>query len=453
MSKASTGHRTAVSRWQKAAILAPVVVLVAAWSANLGSADEKRDPQSSDLGLPDVPANSVDDPANYTQPPSLDPETFVTDPNHDSTDPDTTAAQASEESANGIPAAALAAYRRTEVVLAQADPACHLPWELVAAIGRVESDHGRHGGSVLGDDGKSRPGIYGIALNGAAGTALVHDSDRGSLDHDRLYDRAVGPMQFIPTTWEIVGVDADGDDVRDPQDIDDAALAAGVYLCAGDNDLATDAGRRAAVYSYNHSEEYVTLVLAIMRAYMAGNYDAVANGLPSNDDVTVEETDQEQDRPKPGQHKPGTHHNGGSTSGNTSGGNNGNGGGSPTPGGGSGGGGGNGGGNGGNGGGSNDDGPLKPVEDTVTTAVDPVGVATRKCTDALAAADIPQTPVRLQQCVDAYLDGGMAAVNNLVSGLLDTLGLDELLGGGSGGSGSGGGGLLGGALGGGRTGR
>ena len=50
-------------------------------------------------------------------------------------------------------------------------------------------------------------------------------------------------MQFIPSTWAVVGVDADGDGERNPQDIDDAALAAAVYLCSGNEDLSTDAGR------------------------------------------------------------------------------------------------------------------------------------------------------------------------------------------------------------------
>ena len=84
-------------------------------------------------------------------------------------------------------------------------------------------------------------------------------------------------MQFIPSTWSGVGVDGDGDGVRNPQDIDDAALATAVYLCSGDEDLSTDAGQRAAVYRYNHSEEYVDLVLSIMRAYSTGDYAAVPN--------------------------------------------------------------------------------------------------------------------------------------------------------------------------------
>ena len=68
-------------------------------------------------------------------------------------------------------------------------------------------------------------------------------------------------MQFIPSTWSVVGVDADGDGERNPQDIDDAALGTAVYLCSGSDDLGTDAGRAAAVYRYNHSQSYVDLVL------------------------------------------------------------------------------------------------------------------------------------------------------------------------------------------------
>ena len=37
------------------------------------------------------------------------------------------------------------------------------------------------------------------------------DTDGGELDKDTVYDRAVGPMQFIPSTWAVVKVDADGD--------------------------------------------------------------------------------------------------------------------------------------------------------------------------------------------------------------------------------------------------
>ena len=121
------------------------------------------------------------------------------------------------------------------------------------------------------------PGIYGVALDGQNNTKAISDSDAGVYDNDTQWDRAVGPMQFIPSTWQVVGVDADDDASRNPQDIDDAALAAAVYLCSGDGDLSTVAGQRAAVYRYNHSDAYVDLVLKIMNAYLEGDFTSVPN--------------------------------------------------------------------------------------------------------------------------------------------------------------------------------
>jgi hypothetical protein len=176
------------------------------------------------------------------------------------------------EARHDIPAPAFSAYQRAAGVLEQAAPDCRLPWTLLAAIGRVESDHGRHGGAVLDDDGVARPYIIGVALDGTGQVAEIRDTDRGRMDGDTVWDRAVGPMQFLPTTWDLVGVDGDGDGVRNPHDIDDAALAAGVYLCAGGGDLTRLADMRAAVFRYNHSESYVSAVMAYERGYRLGRY-------------------------------------------------------------------------------------------------------------------------------------------------------------------------------------
>ena len=181
-------------------------------------------------------------------------------------------------SANGIPSAALAAYQRAETVINAADKTCHLPWQLIAAIGRVESDHGRVNGNSLDTNGLARPGIYGIAARRQARHHPISDTDAGLLDTDAKFDRAVGPMQFIPSTWSVVGVDADGDAERNPQDIDDAALATAVYLCSGNDDLSAEEGQRAAVFRYNHSQSYVDLVLSIMNAYLDGDFTSVPNG-------------------------------------------------------------------------------------------------------------------------------------------------------------------------------
>lgn len=169
--------------------------------------------------------------------------------------------------ASEIPTAALSAYQRAESIILAADESCGIRWQLLAAIGEVESNHGRFGGSALDTDGVATPAIIGLPLNGKSGTRRIVDTDAGEYDGDQKLDRAVGPMQFIPSTWSVVGVDADGDGVRNPQDIDDAALGSAVYLCSGDEDLSTDAGVSEAVFRYNRSNEYVDLVLSLMRQY------------------------------------------------------------------------------------------------------------------------------------------------------------------------------------------
>ncbi len=257
--------------WQKATALVPLALLSGAWTASLAGTSTASADTGDGARLPDgtsIPAEAVKTPASVSAP-------GVIAPGVPAGAADSVIASAST---NGIPAAALAAYQRAAQVINAADPGCHIDWTLIAAIGRVESDHGRYGGNTLTDKGVSSPGIYGIPLDGSNGTAKISDTDAGAIDDDPVVDRAVGPMQFIPSTWSVVGVDGDGDGVRNPQDIDDAALATAVYLCSGNEDLSTAAGQQAAVYRYNHSQKYVDLVLSIMRAYSTGDYSAVPNG-------------------------------------------------------------------------------------------------------------------------------------------------------------------------------
>ena len=188
--------------------------------------------------------------------------------------------QAAGLAADGIPRTALEAYQDAATRESTRHPECHLPWQLPAAIGRVESDHGRFGNAVLYSDGLSAPRIIGIPLDGN-GTALIRDTDHGVLDRDRVYDHAVGPMQFIPSTWRSYGVDANCDGVADPFNVFDAAAAAGDYLCAAGGDLATAHGQQRAVSAYNHSSAYVELVLRIERIYSDGTLDFGAPADPT----------------------------------------------------------------------------------------------------------------------------------------------------------------------------
>ncbi|WP_225438254.1 lytic transglycosylase domain-containing protein [Candidatus Frankia nodulisporulans] len=144
-------------------------------------------------------------------------------------------------------------------------PGCHLRWQLLAGIGRVESGHGV--GRAIATDGTITSAILGPALDGQDGRALVRDTDSGRLDGDRRFDRAVGPMQFIPTTWAWAGRDGSGDGRADPNNVDDAALAAAGYLCGHRHDLAEPVSLRSAILSYNPSDSYVRAVLAWSAAY------------------------------------------------------------------------------------------------------------------------------------------------------------------------------------------
>ncbi|MFG1653791.1 lytic murein transglycosylase [Micromonospora sp. NPDC049275] len=159
-----------------------------------------------------------------------------------------------------IPATAVQAYGYAELVLAQTNRSCALSWTTLAAIGQVESGHGSVNGARLGSDGKALPQIFGPPLDGNGGRMRIIDTDRGALDNDSVFDRAIGPMQFIPTTWEEIGADADNDGRKDPHDLDDAALAAGNYLCKGGRNLSIPGDWWNAILSYNDVRRYAQAV-------------------------------------------------------------------------------------------------------------------------------------------------------------------------------------------------
>ncbi|GAA0215934.1 hypothetical protein GCM10010492_12190 [Saccharothrix mutabilis subsp. mutabilis] len=167
-----------------------------------------------------------------------------------------------------IPARALRAYAVADLIMQSSQPACRVSWATLAGIGRVESIHGTIHGARLGEDGRPSKPIIGIPLDGRPGVKAINDSDGGTLDGDTTWDRAVGPMQFIPTTWAKYAVRANGDgNPPDPQNIDDAALAAARYLCSGGRDLATGQGWWSAVLAYNQSVEYGQKVFSGADAY------------------------------------------------------------------------------------------------------------------------------------------------------------------------------------------
>ena len=179
-----------------------------------------------------------------------------------------------ESSPWSVPDVLLAAYRQA---VAGAPSACHLPVSLLAAIGQVES--GSLAGRSLDATHRAVPAVLGPVLDGA-GTAAIPDTDGGRLDGSSRWDRAVGPMQFIPGTWAVFGVDADGDGRADPQDVYDAAAAAAGYLCDRGRDLGLAVDLRAAILAYNHSTAYLATVLAWQQRFAAsgGGMLPVVNG-------------------------------------------------------------------------------------------------------------------------------------------------------------------------------
>jgi membrane-bound lytic murein transglycosylase B len=169
--------------------------------------------------------------------------------------------------ATGIPLTAMLAYAGAAGGSANVAPDCGLGWNTIAAIGLVESDHGRHDGSVVAEDGAVTPPIYGIVLDGG-NTANIPDTDGGVLDGNTDFDRAIGPMQLIPQTWRSWNIDGSGDNVPDPQNLYDSAFAAANYLCFMGGDLTTEQGWRSAVAAYNSSDEYLAAVATAAQKYL-----------------------------------------------------------------------------------------------------------------------------------------------------------------------------------------
>lgn len=180
----------------------------------------------------------------------------------------------------GIPGIVLQAYELAEQRIGAESPQCELPWFLLAGIGRIESGHAGNGN--VDSSGTTLTPIAGPVLNGTlAGNEVIVDSDGGRLDGDAGHDRAMGPMQFIPSTWASWGSDANGDGKSDPNNIFDATYSAGRYLCAGVTDIMAEETKVSAVMRYNHSAEYAANVLAWATGYATGVTPTDTGPLPA----------------------------------------------------------------------------------------------------------------------------------------------------------------------------
>jgi Transglycosylase SLT domain len=240
--------------------------LVPAWPTSTHRAFSMINPTTPDPDAPAVPGAGVPrtDPSATA---SLPPAGTGTQAPGGSAKPSDLAAWAAPLAGRlGIPLPAMQAYGYAELVTTATQPSCQLRWTTLAGIGKIESNHGQDR-ATLAPDGKALPPIIGAPLNGLGGRAAVADTDGGTIDGDRTWDHAVGPMQFIPSTWNKYAVDADGDGVADINDVNDAALAAARYLCAGNRNLSVAGDWWAAILSYNAVQAYAQDVFAAANDY------------------------------------------------------------------------------------------------------------------------------------------------------------------------------------------
>ena len=165
-----------------------------------------------------------------------------------------------------IPGMALSAYRQAEQKMAATAPGCGVSWNLLAAIGRIESSHA-NGGATDSRGTAIRP-IYGPVLDGSLpGNEIIVQSNQGGR---AVYARAMGPMQFLPGTWSRYASDGDGDGRADPQNLFDASLSAARYLCSGGLNLRNQSQALTAILRYNNSMAYAQNVLGWASAYATG---------------------------------------------------------------------------------------------------------------------------------------------------------------------------------------
>ncbi|MFI2631431.1 lytic transglycosylase domain-containing protein [Streptomyces collinus] len=261
-----------------AATTAVAAVAVAALSASQAPGVNDHGRQTAADATPSPEASASDGSATGNSPYYTDLPPLKSPNPSPSTGPGPGGTGATEA---GIPATVLDAYKKAETTLREAKPGCNLPWQLLAAIGRVESGQAR-GGQVRADGTTIKP-ILGPQLDGN-GFALIKDTDDGAYDGNSAYDSAVGPMQFIPSTWAWAGRDGNGDGKKDPNNIYDAALAAGHYLCRNNWDLSQQDDLDRAILSYNQSREYLNLVMRWLEYYRKGTHE-VPDGtgtLPDN---------------------------------------------------------------------------------------------------------------------------------------------------------------------------
>ena len=184
-----------------------------------------------------------------------------------------------------IPATAYDAYTAASQAASGVTEACQVDWTILAGIAQVESRHGQiDDDHELAPDGDVVPAIRGRALDGTGGTQTIRDTDDGEFDGDPTWDRAMGPLQFIPTTWSELGRDGNGDGEADPDNLFDASLTAVAHLCIREpGDYTQRHELRRALVAYNASGRYAEDVLGWIERYRTTPLDEVVEQVATED--------------------------------------------------------------------------------------------------------------------------------------------------------------------------
>ncbi len=176
-----------------------------------------------------------------------------------------------------IPPVAYDAYLTASAAASGVTESCAVDWTILAGIAQVESRHGQiDSDHEVAADGDVVPPIRGRALDGTRGTQTIVDTDGGELDGDAEWDRAMGPLQFIPTTWRELGRDGNADGTADPDNLYDASLTAVAHLCLREPGDYADRGQlRRALIAYNASGRYADEVLEWIDRYRASPLEQI----------------------------------------------------------------------------------------------------------------------------------------------------------------------------------
>lgn len=152
-----------------------------------------------------------------------------------------------------IPKRAMRSYAQATVTLNKQLPNCHMSWVTLAGVGKQTTDHARAGGA-LAADGKTAKPIGNVELRDFFGKTVSKSAARG-------------PMQLTSAQWNRYGTSATGSGDGDPENFDDAVLAAGKALCAGGLDLAKGDDWWQAAGRINDAPLFLHRVLATATVY------------------------------------------------------------------------------------------------------------------------------------------------------------------------------------------